>query len=230
MKQLELPLSRQSRAKASQRPSRNNEAAALARRGRHVPHSTRPEVSGPAHVVLRIARGLPDLRSPKLLKVLERSFRAAMERIGFAITHYSIQRDHLHLVVEVANKRSLARGMQALAIRIAKQLNSRWNRKGHGRVFAERYFALALTSYRQMSRTVRYVLNNGRKHGTWTKKDVADPFSSGPWFFWGSEMRRPSRRPPVKESRYSSWLGHIRVNDVPGPGWQEAVVWSLSIA
>jgi REP element-mobilizing transposase RayT len=56
--------------------------------------------------------------------MFERSFRAAMERAGFAITQYSIQRDHIHVVVEVADKQSLARGMQALAIRIAKQLNS----------------------------------------------------------------------------------------------------------
>ena len=230
MKQLELPLSRPSRAKHSQRPSRSNEPDALVRRRQHVPHSKRPEVSGPAHVVLRIARGLPDLRTPKLLRVLERSFRAVMERTGFAVTQYSIQRDHLHLVVEVANRRALARGMQALAIRIAKRLNSRWNRKGRGRVFAERYFALALTSHRQMWRTVRYVLNNARKHGTWTKKDAPDPFSSGPWFYWGSKMRRPIRRPPVKPSTYSNWLGDIGVNDVPGPRWQEALVWSTPIA
>ena len=113
----------------------------------------------------------------------------------------------------------------------AKQLNSRWNRKGHGRVFAERYFALALTSYRQMWRTVRYVLNNGRKHGTWTKKDEPDPFSSGPWFFrWNIEPRRPSRRPPVKPPRYYDWLACIGVNDVPGPRWQEALACSTSFA
>ena len=163
--------------------------------------------------------------------MFERSFRAAMERAGFAITHYSVQRDHIHVVVEVADKQSLARGMQALAIRIAKQLNARWNRTGHGRVFAERYFALALTSYRQMWRTVRYVLNNGRKHGTWTKKDVPDPFSSGPWFFhWSSAPRRPSRRPTVKPPRFYDWLACIGVNDVPGPRWQEALAWSTSLA
>ena len=224
MKQLELPLSGPKRSKASP-PSRSVGAAdAHGRRSQHVPHSTRPEVSGPVHGVLRIARGLPDLRSPKLLKMFERSFRAAMERAGFAITHYSIQRDHIHVVVEVADKRALARGMQALAIRIAKQLNARWNRKGQGRVFAERYFALALTSYRQMWRTVRYVLNNGRKHGSWTKKDEPDPFSSGPWFVrWSSAPRRPSRRAPVARSRYYDWLACIGVNDVPGPRWQEAL-------
>jgi hypothetical protein len=74
-----------------------------------------------------------------------------------------------------------------------------------------------------MWRTVRYVLNNGRKHGTWTKKDAPDPFSSGPWFFhWSSSPRRPSRRPPVKRPRFYDWLACIGVNDVPGPRCQEA--------
>ena len=65
MKQLELPLSRQSRAKRSQRPSRSKEAAAVARRSQHVPHSTRPEVSGPAHVVWLAYIGVNDVPGPR---------------------------------------------------------------------------------------------------------------------------------------------------------------------
>ena len=89
-------------------------------------------------------------------------------------------------MVEARNKRKLARGMQALAIRIAKNLNAHWNRR-RGQVFAERYFAVALRTWQHMIRAVRYVLSNGRKHGVWTTKDEPDPYSSGPWFpFWGT--------------------------------------------
>src|SRR6185503_2615016 len=132
-----------------------------------VPHETRPEVSGPVHVVWRTERGLPALRTPRGLRRLERAFRKGKERDGFALVQYSIQQDHLHLVVEVKNRRKLSKGLQALGIRIAKSLNSLWNRR-KGNVFAERYFATAMTTVRQMWRTIRYVLNNGRKHGTWT--------------------------------------------------------------
>src|SRR5262245_445271 len=54
-----------------------------------VPHETRPEVRGPIHVVWRIRRGLPDLRTPRGLRRLEGAFRKGKERDGFALLHYS---------------------------------------------------------------------------------------------------------------------------------------------
>ena len=128
-----------------------------------VSHETRPEVAGPIHVVWRIRRGLPGLRTPRALRRLERAFRLGKERDGFALLHYSIQNDHLHLIVEVKNRRKLSKGLQALGIRLAKALNSLWHRRKGG-VFAERYFALALASCRQIWRTVRYV----RRRTEWT--------------------------------------------------------------
>ena len=188
-----------------------------------VPHETRPEVAGPIHVVWRIRRGLPGLRTPRALRRLERAFRKGKERNGFALLHYSIQHDHLHLIVEVKNRRKLSKGLQALGIRLAKSLNSLWHRK-RGRVFAERYFALALASCRQIWRTVRYVLNNGRKHGSWKVKGQPDPYSSGRWYLpWSlKNICRPLRRSPVMEARsIASFLPWIGIDDVPGPSWQE---------
>src|SRR5262245_17615495 len=45
------------------------------RRSSKVQHVTRPEIHGAAHVVVRIRRGLPWLRTPKTYRVLERAFR-----------------------------------------------------------------------------------------------------------------------------------------------------------
>jgi len=81
-----------------------------ARTSSRVPHETRPEVEGPIHVVWRIRRGLPDLRTPRGLRRLEGAFRRGKERNGFALLHYSIQHDHLHLMVEVKNRRKLSKG------------------------------------------------------------------------------------------------------------------------
>jgi len=187
-------------------------------RSRKVPHSTRPDVQGPIHVVQRIARGLPDLRTPKNLRLFERCIRALLPRQKFAVIQYSIQRDHIHLVVEADNRHELARGVQALAIRIAKHLNRRWNRRGKGAVFAERYFARALKSWKEVWRAVRYVLQNGRKHGAWSKTSAADPFSSGPWFlFWRGSPRRPTRRRPVKLSCAFGLVPSVPLDFVPGP-------------
>ena len=193
-----------------------------ARKRARVSHETRPEVSGPVHVVWRIERGLPGLRTPRGLRRLERAFRKGKERDGFALLHYSIQHEHIHLMVEVKNRRKLSRGLQALGIRVAKSLNSFWRRR-RGRVFAERYFSAAVEGWRQLWRTVRYILNNGRKHGSWTVKGRPDPYSSGSWYLpWRlRDICRPLRSSPVAEPSSFSFLPYIAIDDVPGPTWQD---------
>jgi len=189
-----------------------------------VPHETRPDVHGPLHIVWRIRRGLPGLRTPRGLRRLERAFRLGKERNGFALIHYSIQEDHLHLMVEVKDRRKLSRGLQALGIRLAKSLNSLWHRR-RGSVFAERYFAAALKDLKQVWRTVRYVINNGRKHGTWSRPNQADPYSSGPWFWqWTSiDIRRPLRSSPVMKMRSYDYIPCVGLDSVPGPSWPQFV-------
>ena len=110
------------------------------RRRSSVPHSVRPEVRGVCHIVLRVRRGLPWLRTPRTYRVLERAFRHGKEKPGFALVQFSVQQDHLHLLVEAENRQRLARGMQGLTIRIARALNRFWRGRA-GAVFAERYFA-----------------------------------------------------------------------------------------
>jgi REP element-mobilizing transposase RayT len=194
------------------------------RKSSRVPHEVRPEARGALHVVLRIRRGLPGLRTPRALRRLEGAFRKGKEKPGFALLHYSVQQEHLHLVVETESKATLARGMQGLEIRLAKALNALWQRR-KGSVFADRYFALALESIRQIWRTVRYVLSNGRKHGTWTKAGAPDPYSSGRWFLpWRrSDTCRPTRSSPVAEPRSYFCLPFLSIDDVPGPRWQVSV-------
>ena len=199
------------------------------RRSSKVPHATRPEIHGAAHIVLRIRRGLPWLRTPKTYRVLERAFRSGRSKDGFRLVEFSVQRDHLHLVVEAEGRRKLTRGMQGLMIRIAKALNRFW-RGRVGSVFADRYFALAIKSCQQAWRTVRYVLHNGRKHGVWHAKDRPDPFSSGRWFVqWRSrDFCRPLRAPPVDEARYLSiMLAVIALDFVPGSRWTGETLESL---
>ena len=178
------------------------------------------------HVVLRICRGLPWLRTPKTYRVLERALRAGKEKKGFALVQYSVQGDHLHLLVEAESKKELARAMQGLMIRIAKRLNRFWRRRG-GSVFADRYFARAVEGAYAIKRALAYVLNNARKHGVWSSPSQPDPFSSGRWYtgWWGSgDFCRPLRAPPVVGAR-DMVLGMpgfrcLSVDFVPGrPSW-----------
>ena len=183
-----------------------------------VPHMTREELRGAAHVVLRLRRGLPSHRTPRAWRVLEGAIRASKGKVGFRVCEFSVQRDHIHLVVEADDRWKLTRGMQGLMIRIAKRLNRLWNDR-EGSVFAERYFSLAIKKYSQLRRTVIYVVNNGRKHGEWTERGEPDPFSSGRWFrHWasGEAFLRALRDAPVEPPRTYEIFAGFEVNEVPG--------------
>ncbi len=95
-------------------------------------------------------------------------------------------------------------------------------------MFADRYFPVAMKTRRQVWRTLRYALSNGRKHGAWLQKGQPDPFSSGRRFrrrFGSDHIRRPVRSAPVARAPVLEllFLGPIHVDDVLGPRWPLAV-------
>jgi putative transposase len=134
------------------------------RRRRGVPHTRRPPLIArhPVHVTLRIRPALPSLRGERAFARVKQSLLRGNERFGFRIVEFSVQRDHVHLVVEARDRRSLTRGVQGLSIRIAKAINRELGR--HGKVFAERYHAHVLRSLAEVRNAVRYVHRNHHKH------------------------------------------------------------------
>ena len=80
------------------------------------------------------------------------------------IVHASIQREHIHLLIEAETKGELSRGMQGFTISAAKQVNRALGRK-NGRVFSDRYHSEVITTPRRARHALAYVLNNWRKHG-----------------------------------------------------------------
>src|SRR5262249_33114212 len=74
----------------------------------------------PCHVTLKVKKGLPSLRSVRLVRELERSFAEACERGRFRLVHYSIQNDHVHLIAEATSARDLACGMKAIGAPVAR--------------------------------------------------------------------------------------------------------------
>jgi REP element-mobilizing transposase RayT len=159
----------------------------------------------PLHVTLRSA--FRPLRSrhvlPTLLIALARANQRAPER--FRIVHFSVQHDHLHLIVEASNQRALSSGIRSLAILIARSVNELLGQKG--RFWADRYHARALTSPREVRNAIVYVLANFRKHSRRALPRGIDPFSSGASFD-GFLGWHPA--PPGDASRASSsppWVG-----------------------
>ena len=133
------------------------------------------------HVTLRLREGLESLRRRQAYAVVCQALCKGKEYGEFRLYQFSVQSNHLHLIVEASDRVSLARGVQGLAIRIAKGLNRLWERRG--KVFAERYHALVLRSARQIRNALRYVLGNAFKHD-WSKvlNGWFDPCSSAAWF------------------------------------------------
>ena len=71
-------------------------------------HKTRAAVDDkyPVHVTLKLKRRLPKLRNKKTYKVLIGVLRAASDRFGMRICEFSIQQDHLHLLIEATGPAS----------------------------------------------------------------------------------------------------------------------------
>jgi hypothetical protein len=81
------------------------------------------------HVTLRARDALPSFRSGRVFPAVQRSLAAA-HKSAFRVVHFSVQIDHVHLVVEGDDQTSLVRGLQGLAVRCAKAINRAVRRRG----------------------------------------------------------------------------------------------------
>jgi REP element-mobilizing transposase RayT len=156
----------------------------------------------PAHVTLRATTGLPSLRDRVVFGAV-RSALAAASRRRFRVLQFSVQRDHLHLLVEADAPTDLVHGIKGLAIRVAKAVNRLLGRRG--RVWGDRHHLRTLVTPRQVRNAYVYVLANWKKHVPGARG--LDPRSSAAWFTgWRTRLERigPS---PVAAAR--TWLARI---------------------
>jgi hypothetical protein len=109
---------------------------------------------------MRVAASIPSLRAARMFPAI-RSALAAASRETFRLVQFSVQCDHLHLIVEADGPRELRHGLQGLAIRVAKAINRTLAR--HGTVWADRYHARTLRTPREVRNALVYVLNWRRR-------------------------------------------------------------------
>ena len=123
-----------------------------------VAHVTRPlhHAGHPVHVTIRTGPTIRCLRSVRVFPSVRRALVASSRR-GFRVVHFSVQDDHLHLIVEADDRATLARGVRGLAIRVARAVNRALDRRGA--VCADRYHARALTSPRAVRHALIYVFD-----------------------------------------------------------------------
>jgi REP element-mobilizing transposase RayT len=221
--QLEMALpTHGGRRKGAGRPPRGKHASEL--------HKERPAHNHrhPVHVTIRVVADVTSLRHRDMYMQLREATIVTAKREDFRIVHMSIQRNHVHLIVEAEHKAALSKGMQGFSISAAKRVNStiseRTGVRRTGRVIDDRFHARPLTSPRAVRHTLAYVLNNFRHHGEdragVTRTWKADPFSSGPVFAGWQELEgspflwplRPTYHPLIV-FRPRTWL--------LAKGWQE---------
>jgi len=188
------------------------------------PHKTRPALAAryPVHVVLRVVAAVGSLRRRVVYHAIREASLAAARFGKIRIVHVSVQRTHVHLLVEANGKGALAAGMQGFQISAAKHINAEISRgrtgpRRRGTVFTDRYHAEIITSPRQARHALKYVLSNWRKHGEdraeATRGWRVDWFSSAPvfpdWAEYGDEpwlWRGPPTYEPLWVYRPGTWL------------------------
>lgn len=208
-----------------------------ARRPGIVHHVRRPKVgrSYPANVTLRVLEGVPSLRKREFVADFRASLVRAMKRNeesgGFRVAHYSIQGNHVHLIVEAVTKEALGRGMKSISTRLVWAARRVFGISG--RVLDGRYHLRLLKTPREVRHALAYVLLNARKHFRRLRRLAPrlDEASSARWF---DGWRREERGLVLKRVRMgdrevsephtwllrSGWRKHrlISISEVPGAG------------
>src|SRR3954468_10600769 len=143
----------------------------------------------PLHVTMRALRGLPSFRAQTLYDAFDRAVRRT-RREDFRIVEFSVQDNHLHLIVEADDKDALARGMKSFSVRANRLFNAALGR-GRGRVWGDRYHRRDLTSAQQVRNALVYCLANYKRHYRVTSgAPRIDPCSSARWFQGWTAIRQ----------------------------------------
>ena len=183
-------------------------------------HVKRPDVKSriPMLITLKLRKGLPSLRQDREAGVFFSALRRVNREHAVRFVHFTIQGDHIHLIVEGDDDTEVARAIQGLAVSLSRRWNKLWNRKGT--VFADRYHRLDLATPTQVRNALRYVFMNHTKHtgalhlttvknadGTTTRLPYVDHYFSSALHFPGwLEPYVPHRAKDTVSAQPRSWL------------------------
>jgi putative transposase len=178
---------------------------------RWVPHRPRPEHNPqhPVHVTLRARLHLPSFRAESVRRLviglLAPGRRHTLDDLR--VLHFSVQRDHLHLIVEGGDRHRLSAGMRSFVIRFALRLNRLLGRK-KGKVWAERYHRRDLKTPTETRHALAYVLANFKKHGVVDRDAPAlDVFSTaGRFDGWSVRTPKLIDTEPWPDRTARTWL------------------------
>jgi putative transposase len=198
---------------------------------RAIHHDNRIRVvpSQPIHITCRALPRVGNLRRDAIFAAIREATVVVGRHDDFRIIHVSIQRTHLHLLVEANSGRASTHGMCSFLISAARHINRAVRARG-GRVF-ERYHARSLKTPREVRNCLAYVLNNWRHHAEHRRTSwLVDKYSSAIAFDgWkdlgrGERFATSPRYAPLIVWRPRTWLvttgwlrhGLVGVREIPG--------------
>ena len=101
------------------------------------------------HVVMPVVPAVGSLRRRSIYKAMRDATITAALRERFRIVHVSIQRTHVHMLVEAENTKALSRGMQGFEIAAAHASSRRLRRRFFQEVlhFSDQVHAVLLNGH-----------------------------------------------------------------------------------
>jgi REP element-mobilizing transposase RayT len=204
-------------APRAKRPRKRRRGVALGRKPRaervgFVPHVARDQHDRrhPVHVSMRRVKGAPSLRAERVFRAILGQL-ARVKRGGVRVAHYSVQHDHLHLIVEGEDRADLSSQMRKLFSRIALAVNAMAKRRGS--LFRDRHHREELDGPTKTRNALVYVLFNDRKHHAQNGGAISeamlselDDRSSAAWLDGWDERARP---PPETIARLRARDGDL---------------------
>lgn len=127
-------------------------------------HTARPVLTKPSslHLTIKVQKIKADIKNKMILTMLKKAILNA-RRMGLKVIHYSLEYDHVHLLIEADNNVILGKGMQSLGVTLSKAINR--TKRIKGRVYKHRYHFRKINSARELKNVMFYIFNNGVKHG-----------------------------------------------------------------
>lgn len=148
-----------------------------------------------------MSKGTWNLRSQRCFAPIRKALAEVRKRVGFRVVQFTVQHNHLHLLVEAEDRRTMSNGLRALLIRIARGLNRVMGTRGSR--LADRYHEHVLRTPTEVKNALRYVLGNRAHHlAQWGARafDAIDEYSSQ------AEVLEPLIRPPRSWLLREGWM------------------------
>ncbi len=112
-----------------------------------------------------------NLRSRRSFAVVARALAAVNRSGDVRVVAYSVQGNHLHMVVESDDARRLATGMKVIGVRLARGLNRLMGSRGP--VLDDHYHVHVLRTRAEVRHALAYVLGNFASHARRRGENVA---------------------------------------------------------